>query len=234
MPRTRSKSAVVEPADRGPGDFRRSKTEGNLPAGEEDDEGGLDNSGTSQGRPEPLSIASPGKLADKGELTPEKSTQDDDSSETESNNLAERSRSFKVSAFLHAASDAQLRRSFCNSVLSYPGRSWRAFRARGYIFAHESREINIWDTLLMLFIVYNAVYAPLPLAFGDQVAWSIPNTPINSWVLANILDAVFLFDVIIKARTSFQDHGYEVTDGRKILSKYIRSWLIIDLLSGIP
>ena len=57
------------------------------------------------------------------------------------------------------------------------------------------------------------------LAFGDQVAWSIPNTPINSWVLANILDAVFLFDVIIKARTSFQDHGYEVTDGKKMVAQ---------------
>ena len=51
---------------------------------------------------------------------------------------------------------------------------------------------------------------------------------------AQFLDFTFLIDVGIKARTSFQDHGYEVTDARKILRRYLRGWFIIDLISAIP
>ena len=94
--------------------------------------------------------------------------------------------------------------------------------------------INVWDWLLMLFIVYNAVYAPLVLVFGAQVGWSFRGTGINYDSLAKFLDFVFLTDVAIKARTSFPDHGYEVTDGRKILARYLRGWFIIDFISAIP
>ena len=44
----------------------------------------------------------------------------------------------------------------------------------------------------------------------------------------------FFVDMFIKARTSFRDHGYELTDGRKILERYLRGWFWIDLPGSLP
>ena len=60
------------------------------------------------------------------------------------------------------------RRSMLYECRTYPLRSWRAFRARGFIFSHESAAIHLWDTLLMVLIVYVAVYTPLVFVFGEE------------------------------------------------------------------
>ena len=48
------------------------------------------------------------------------------------------------------------------------------------------------------------------------------------------MDFVFLFDVLIKARTSYEDHGYEVLDPKKIFERYFRTFFLVDLASGFP
>ena len=43
-----------------------------------------------------------------------------------------------------------------------------------------------------------------------------------------------MIDVFVKMRTSYPDHGYEVTEAKKIFVRYMRGWFIIDFISAIP
>ena len=113
-------------------------------------------------------------------------------------------------------------------------RAWNEFKKRGYIFSHQAWTTNAWDLLLMLMIVYIAFYAPLVLAFPEEVEWSIPNTDINHASISNAMDLIFLIDVVVKSRTSFTDHGYEVTDPHKIWLKYVHTFFFVDLISALP
>ena len=60
------------------------------------------------------------------------------------------------------------------------------FRERGYIFSHTSMAITVWDALLMILIIYVAIYTPLVLVFEDQVVWRIYDTGINYHSFANV------------------------------------------------
>ena len=118
------------------------------------------------------------------------------------------------------------------ACVNFP-KHWSAFQKRGYIISHNMWGVNAWDSFLMLMIVYIAFYAPLVLAFPDEVEWHI-NTSINHYTMSNAMDIVFLLDVLIKARTSFMDHGYEVTDPQMIWLRYLRTFFFVDLISAIP
>ena len=84
-----------------------------------------------------------------------------------------------------------------------------------FIFDQQSRFISWWDSFLVLGGIYSTAFTPLIVVFR-QARWT------NHEVADAILDVLFTFDVVVRFRTSFRDHGYEVTDGKKILAKYLR------------
>ena len=114
------------------------------------------------------------------------------------------------------SSVAKVSIDYVAQVRNFPRNSWRSFKKRGYIFSHSAWMVNMWDALLAAFILYTAFYTPLVLVFGDEVSWprgaayGCPGYRCEHTgheTFANVIDIIFLFDVIIKARTSYPDHG---------------------------
>lgn len=70
--------------------------------------------------------------------------------------------------------------SLLQSCLRYPGKSWRAFKKRGYIISHESSWVNAWDWCLMILILYTAIIAPLVLVF-EELRWDLGSIDYDSF-----------------------------------------------------
>ncbi len=67
--------------------------------------------------------------------------------------------------------------------------------------------------------------------FEDEVAWGgVVDGVHGNEIFGDVTDFVFLFDILLKSRTSYTDHGYDVLDQRKIMRKYLHSWFAIDLV----
>jgi CRP-like cAMP-binding protein len=106
---------------------------------------------------------------------------------------------------------------------------YRDFRKRDCVFLHSSLLIKTWDKSLALGAFYSIVFVPLQMVF-PEIRSLYPG-----WKGVDILlDIVFTVDVCMKARTSYADHGYTITDPRKVLRHYASRWMIIDLLSSLP
>ena len=149
----------------------------------------------------------------------------------------------RIAAIVNSTRSADARKTCWDDLTQL--RWWKAFRKRGYIFKQSSWAIGAWDTLLMVFIIFTAVYGPLVFVF-HEAAWRIPGTSFTNDSLSNVrslyscsqavsaapaehvyqpcraadpnltyvrtsvaqvLDFVFLTDVLVKARTSYEDHG---------------------------
>lgn len=89
-----------------------------------------------------------------------------------------------------------------------------------------------WDALLMTFIIYNAIFVPMTVAFG--VAHFKALNPLD-----NVADTAFIIDLFLSFRTGFyvRDGADKVLvlDQVQVAARYIRGWMIIDVASiGIP
>jgi CRP/FNR family cyclic AMP-dependent transcriptional regulator len=112
-----------------------------------------------------------------------------------------------------------VRRAIFGPVLAV----WR----RGIIFNHHSWPLFVWDWLVCAAAVYSTTFLPLALVF-PEARWS------GSRQLDVLIDAILLADVAVRARTSFFEQGYDVTDGRRVTLRYLRGWACADLLSALP
>jgi hypothetical protein len=88
-----------------------------------------------------------------------------------------------------------------------------------------------WDMVIMVFIVYNAIFVPITLCLGleaESLTW-----------IDNIADCFFIVDVFMSFRTGFNVRdGAEtwlVMESNQVAMRYMRGWFPIDVLSiGIP
>ena len=54
-------------------------------------------------------------------------------------------------------------------------------------------------------------------------------------MLDQVVDALFVFDLLQTCRTSYVDKtGREITDGGSILRHYLRTWFSIDFIAIVP
>jgi hypothetical protein len=95
------------------------------------------------------------------------------------------------------------------------------------IFEPRSPIIAWWDSLLVLGVIYSAAWTPLSIVF-QQARWA------NHRAVDIALDVLFSFDIVVRFRTAFRDHGYVVTQPHTIALNYIRGWFLVDLLSSLP
>jgi len=90
----------------------------------------------------------------------------------------------------------------------------------------------IWDIIIIIFAIINAVILPLDIAFTDQIH-EIPFL----LILDEITIYVFLLDVIIGFNTSYINvqSGEEINGYRFIAYNYIwRSTFYLDIFSTFP
>lgn len=112
-----------------------------------------------------------------------------------------------------------IRRTLCGPAIAV----WR----RGLVLDHRSWGLFAWDGLVCAAAVYLTTFQPLVLVF-PEARWD------GSRALDALIDALLLADVVVRARTSFFEQGYDVTDGWRVTLRYLRGWACADLLSALP
>jgi hypothetical protein len=97
------------------------------------------------------------------------------------------------------------------------------------LFDHKSIAVRSWDRLLALGAFYTIFYVPMHLVFRELRELN------QYWVEFDVLlDVLFTADLVVKARTSYVDHGYTIAEPKRVMQRYLRSWFVIDLVSSLP
>ncbi|XP_006634281.2 potassium voltage-gated channel subfamily H member 2 isoform X2 [Lepisosteus oculatus] len=116
----------------------------------------------------------------------------------------------------------------------------QAPRIHKWTILHYSPFKAVWDWLILLLVIYTAIFTPYSAAFllNDQedaaqndCAYSC--NPLN--VVDLIVDIMFIIDIIINFRTTYVNTNDEVVShpGR-IAVHYFKGWFLIDMVAAIP
>uniref|UniRef100_A0AAV2LAP4 Cyclic nucleotide-binding domain-containing protein n=1 Tax=Knipowitschia caucasica TaxID=637954 RepID=A0AAV2LAP4_KNICA len=109
-----------------------------------------------------------------------------------------------------------------------------------WILLHYSPFKAFWDWIILILVLYTAVFTPYSAAFlldehGDvrQRSCGYTCNPLN--VADLLVDVLFIVDIVINFRTTYVDHNDEVvTQPVRIAKHYMKGWFPIDLFAAIP
>nr|XP_048301933.1 potassium voltage-gated channel subfamily H member 6 isoform X3 [Myodes glareolus] len=110
---------------------------------------------------------------------------------------------------------------------------------RGTIL-HYSPFKAVWDWLILLLVIYTAVFTPYSAAFllSDQdepQRGSCGYTCSPLTVVDLIVDIMFVVDIVINFRTTYVNTNDEVVSHpRRIAVHYFKGWFLIDMVAAIP
>ena len=118
-----------------------------------------------------------------------------------------------------------------------------------FIIFHYSPFKAVWDWIILLLVLYTAVFTPYVAAFllnedetraklNQDSATRLRNADTNTAdplvIIDLIVDVMFIADILINFRTSFVASGEVVTDPQKIAINYVKGWFLIDAVAAIP
>ena len=136
-----------------------------------------------------------------------------------------------------------------SNVMEQTGRPSRATQVPKFIILHYSPFKAVWDWIILLLVVYTAVFTPYVAAFvlnEDErliKANQVPSTrkgsddinaPDPLVIIDLIVDVMFIADILINFRTTYLHNGEVVTDPQKIAINYVKGWFLIDAVAAIP
>uniref|UniRef100_A0A8C7IK25 Potassium voltage-gated channel, subfamily H (eag-related), member 6a n=1 Tax=Oncorhynchus kisutch TaxID=8019 RepID=A0A8C7IK25_ONCKI len=116
----------------------------------------------------------------------------------------------------------------------------QAPRIHKWTILHYSPFKAVWDWVILLLVIYTAVFTPYSAAFllnevEDELRRSCGYTcnPLN--VVDLVVDVMFIVDILINFRTTYVNHNDEVVShpGR-IAQHYFKGWFLIDIVAAIP
>ncbi|XP_039018679.1 potassium channel AKT1-like isoform X1 [Hibiscus syriacus] len=112
---------------------------------------------------------------------------------------------------------------------SLGGRSIRRIKLRSYIISPYDRRYRIWETFLVLLVIYTAWVSPFEFGFLEK-----PDTPLA--VTDNVVNGFFALDIILTFFVAYLDKATYllIDDPKRIAWKYGSSWLVLDIISTIP
>ncbi|KAB2019280.1 hypothetical protein ES319_D08G287300v1 [Gossypium barbadense] len=112
---------------------------------------------------------------------------------------------------------------------SLGARSNRRVKLRRFIVSPYDRRYRIWQTFLVILVVYTAWVSPFEFGFLHKPR------PILS-VTDNVVNGFFALDIILTFFVAYLDKATYlfIDDPKKIAWKYGRSWLVFDIISSIP
>ncbi|KAM9716108.1 voltage-gated inwardly rectifying potassium channel KCNH6 [Menidia menidia] len=109
-----------------------------------------------------------------------------------------------------------------------------------WILLHYSPFKAFWDWIILILVLYTAVFTPYSAAFlldeHVDIRQRICGYTCNPLNVADLMvDVLFIVDIVINLRTTYVDHNDEViTQPSRIAKHYIKGWFPIDLLAAIP
>ncbi|RLV89479.1 hypothetical protein DV515_00014864 [Chloebia gouldiae] len=138
------------------------------------------------------------------------------------------------------------RRASCRQVLSLgadvlPEYKLQAPRIHRWTILHYSPFKAVWDWLILLLVIYTAVFTPYSAAFllneeqVEEKRWdcSYSCDPLN--IIDLIVDIMFIVDIVINFRTTYVNINDEVVSHPgKIAIHYFKGWFLIDMVAAIP
>ncbi|XP_068165359.1 potassium voltage-gated channel subfamily H member 7 isoform X2 [Antennarius striatus] len=105
---------------------------------------------------------------------------------------------------------------------------------------HYSPFKAVWDWLILLLVIYTAIFTPYSAAFllndieeqrRRECGYSC--SPLN--VVDLIVDIMFIVDILINFRTTYVNANEEVVSHPgKIAIHYFKGWFLIDMVAAIP
>ncbi|KAI1891709.1 hypothetical protein AGOR_G00146560 [Albula goreensis] len=87
-----------------------------------------------------------------------------------------------------------------------------------------------WDFTMLMFMVGNLIIIPVGITFFKDET----TTP---WIIFNVVsDTFFLIDLVLNFRTGivYEDNTEIILDPKKIKTKYLKTWFVVDFVSSIP
>ncbi|KAK1549983.1 hypothetical protein Q3G72_011801 [Acer saccharum] len=112
---------------------------------------------------------------------------------------------------------------------SLGARSNRRVKLRTFIISPYDHRYRIWETYLVLLVIYTAWVSPFEFGFLRK-----PQKPLS--IIDNIVNGFFAVDIILTFFVAYLDKtSYLLVDSpKKIAWKYASSWLVFDVISTIP
>ncbi|XP_016100256.1 potassium voltage-gated channel subfamily H member 2-like isoform X1 [Sinocyclocheilus grahami] len=109
-----------------------------------------------------------------------------------------------------------------------------------WIMLHYSPFKAMWDWIILLLVLYTAVFTPYSAAFflneleeEKKHICGYTCNPLN--VVDVIVDVLFIIDIVITFRTTYVNHNDEVVTHPKLIAiHYIKGWFLIDMVAAIP
>ncbi|XP_074835156.1 voltage-gated inwardly rectifying potassium channel KCNH6 isoform X2 [Carettochelys insculpta] len=116
----------------------------------------------------------------------------------------------------------------------------QAPRIHRWTILHYSPFKAVWDWLILLLVIYTAVFTPYSAAFllneeQEERRWDCGYScnPLN--IIDLIVDIMFIVDIIINFRTTYVNINDEVVSHPgKIAIHYFKGWFLIDMVAAIP
>uniref|UniRef100_A0A3P9PEJ2 Potassium voltage-gated channel subfamily H member 7-like n=1 Tax=Poecilia reticulata TaxID=8081 RepID=A0A3P9PEJ2_POERE len=105
---------------------------------------------------------------------------------------------------------------------------------------HYSPFKAVWDWLILLLVIYTAIFTPYSAAFllndleeQKRRVCGYSCSPLN--VVDLIVDIMFIVDILINFRTTYVNCNEEVVSHpAKIAIHYFKGWFLIDMVAAIP
>ncbi|XP_014811226.1 PREDICTED: potassium voltage-gated channel subfamily H member 2 [Calidris pugnax] len=116
----------------------------------------------------------------------------------------------------------------------------QAPRIHRWTILHYSPFKAVWDWLILLLVIYTAIFTPYSAAFllNDQEEarrhhCGYSCSPLN--VVDLIVDIMFIIDILINFRTTYVNSNEEVVSHpARIATHYFKGWFLIDMVAAIP
>ncbi|XP_048095855.1 potassium voltage-gated channel subfamily H member 7 [Alosa alosa] len=109
-----------------------------------------------------------------------------------------------------------------------------------FTILHYSPFKAVWDWLILLLVIYTAIFTPYSAAFllndreeqkRRECGYSC--SPLN--VVDLMVDIMFIIDILINFRTTYVNLNEEVVSHpAKIAIHYFKGWFLIDMVAAIP
>ncbi|KAE8682883.1 Potassium channel AKT1 [Hibiscus syriacus] len=112
---------------------------------------------------------------------------------------------------------------------SLGARSNRRVKLRRFIVSPYDRRYRIWQTFLVILVVYTAWVSPFEFGFIKK-----PEAPLS--ITDNVVNGFFALDIVLTFFVAYLDKATYllIDDSKKIAWKYGSSWLVFDIISTIP
>lgn len=106
-------------------------------------------------------------------------------------------------------------------------------RVHKWTILHYSPFKAVWDWIILLLVIYTAIFTPYVAAFLLNEEPLDNEGPIVYIDL--IVDVMFIIDIVINFRTTYVNSNDEVVSHPgKIAVHYLRGWFVIDVVAAIP